>query len=149
MISPERSRLMSSIKGKDTKPELIVRRALHRLGLRYRLHSKQLPGHPDLVLPKYNSIILINGCFWHKHNCHLFNPKRKLPPSWEEKINSNVARDKKNIDIYIKEGWKVLVIWECTVSGKTRRPLKNLTDRILDWLQSDTSKYLEITGFEP
>lgn len=137
MVDPVRSKIMASIKPKDTKPELTLRRALHRKGFRYRLHYKGLPGRPDLVLPKYNAIILVNGCFWHKHNCHLFNPQRRLSPAWDAKINNNVARDKKNLSLYKELGWKVLVIWECAIEGKTRRPISEVVNTAANWIQFD------------
>ena len=146
MVDPARSRRMSAIKGKDTKPELIVRKALYKEGIRYRLHGKNLPGRPDLVLSRYRAIILINGCFWHKHNCHLFNPDRKLSPTWASKIEANVARDRRNLDYYLREDWRVMMIWECAVIGKTKLPLNALVDQVIGWLKSDRRGIVKITG---
>lgn len=147
MVDPTRSRIMSAIKGKDTKPEFLVRRALHQRGIRYRLHSKSMPGRPDMVLPRYEAIILVNGCFWHKHNCHLFNPNRSLSPAWSGKIEANVARDRRNLGYYLENGWKVMVVWECAVTGKSRRPLEKLVDSIVSWLKDEQASYSEICGF--
>jgi DNA mismatch endonuclease (patch repair protein) len=105
---------MSRIRGKDTKPELLVRRFLHSKGFRYRLHSKNLPGKPDIVLPKYKTAIFIHGCFWHGHkNCPYYVVPKTRTEWWLEKINGNVSRDEKAISDLKKMGWKVLTIWEC------------------------------------
>ncbi len=146
MVDPTRSRIMSAIKGKNTKPELVLRKALHRKGIRYRIHLKTLPGCPDIVLSKQRAIILVNGCFWHKHNCHLFNPKRILPPAWNKKIDSNVERDKRNQDFYIAESWRVIIVWECAITGKTMLPIDKLTDQIINWLNNSQANFLEISG---
>ena len=91
-----RSRMMSGIKSKNTKPELIIRKALFKKGFRFKLHDKSLPGKPDLVLPKYDAVIFIHGCFWHQHNCHLFKWPSTRPEFWETKIHRNVEVDKRN-----------------------------------------------------
>jgi len=112
--SEVRSFNMSQIKGKDTKPEQIVRKYLHKLGYRFRLHVKDLPGKPDIVLPKYKTIIFINGCFWHGHHgCRYFKVPKTRSDWWLNKINGNVSRDLKNEQTLIRAGWKVVVIWEC------------------------------------
>lgn len=114
--SQKRSDIMSKISGKNTKPEILVRKFLFSKGFRYRINVKTLPGKPDIVLPKYNKIIFINGCFWHGHNCK----KGKLPSSnidfWKEKISNNKSRDDKNSDLLVKLGWKVIIIWQCEIS---------------------------------
>jgi len=109
-----RSHNMSKIKGKDTKPELLIRRFLFANGFRYRLHDKKLPGKPDIILPKYETIILINGCFWHGHlNCNRASIPKTRTEWWLEKINKNIANDQKNTKALEEKGWKVLVIWTC------------------------------------
>lgn len=114
--SQKRSDIMSKISGKNTKPEILVRKFLFSKGFRYRINVKTLPGKPDIVLPKYKTVIFINGCFWHGHNCK----KEKLPSSnidfWKGKISNNKSRDDKNSDLLIKLGWKVIIIWQCEVS---------------------------------
>lgn len=107
---------MSGIRGKDTKPEMIVRQYLHRHGFRYRLHDRRLPGHPDLVLPKYNTVVFVHGCFWHKHDCPRFVWPKTRREFWAEKIKGNVARDRRNEKLLQEQGWKVLTVWECDVS---------------------------------
>jgi len=129
-----RSRMMSGIGGKNTKPEILIRKGLHTLGFRYRLYSPKLPGKPDIVLPKYRAIILINGCFWHAHNCHLFKWPSTRKEFWEAKILSNKKRDQENIKQYSDSGWKTLVIWECALKGKSKLPIKAVFDEIVHWI---------------
>lgn len=121
----ERSRNMSRVRSRDTKPEVKIRSLLHRLGFRFRLCDKSLPGKLDIVLKKYKTVIFVNGCFWHHHeNC----PKSKLPKTnkefWEKKINSNVARDRKNKEKLAAQGWRVLVFWECELKRFSENPQK-------------------------
>lgn len=109
--------MMSGIRGKDTKPEMIVRKALHRAGYRYRLHVKDLPGKPDIVLPKYKTVIFVHGCFWHRHDCEKFKWPKTRPEFWREKIEGNVERDRETVSDLEKLGWKVLLVWECEVTS--------------------------------
>lgn len=132
-----RSRNMAAIKGKNTKPEILLRKALFRHGFRFRLHRKDLPGKPDIVLPKYNAIIFVHGCFWHGHyGCPMF----KLPSSrtdfWEQKIGSNKERDCRNISELTSLGWRVLEVWECALKGKHRLDEKELMEKVQDWIIS-------------
>ncbi len=129
-----RSKNMSRIRGKDTKPEQLIRSALHSRGFRYRLHSKDLPGTPDIVLAKYNAIIEVNGCFWHGHKCHLFHWPKSRTDFWKEKITQNIRRDTENLIKLENMGWRVLVVWECCIKGKKRLDPSNLIDRIVHWL---------------
>lgn len=109
-----RSRMMAGILGKNTKPELIVRRYLHACGYRYRLHRKDLPGKPDLVLPKYKLALFVHGCFWHRHaNCFYATSPNTRRDFWEDKLNGNALRDQKQISLLNAEGWRVVVVWEC------------------------------------
>jgi len=115
IITPERrSWNMSRIKGKNTKPEIIVRSLLFKLGYRFRLHYKKLPGKPDIVIPKYKTIIFVHGCFWHRHTgCqYAYSPKSRVD-FWENKFNENINRDKKKKKELEDLGWKVIVLWEC------------------------------------
>ena len=106
---------MAGIKGRDTKPELAVRRIAHRLGRRFRLHKKNLPGRPDLVFPRHRLAVFVHGCFWHRHDgCrYAYTPKSRIE-FWTKKFAQNVARDRKNEEALRNLGWRVLVIWECT-----------------------------------
>ncbi|TXI89385.1 MAG: DNA mismatch endonuclease Vsr [Cupriavidus sp.] len=113
-----RSRMMSGIRGKDTKPELTVRSALHRAGLRFRLHAS-LPGKPDLVLPKYRTVVFVHGCFWHRHEgCRFATTPASNTGFWRGKFAANVARDAKVRQQLEDQGWRVLVIWSCQLSER-------------------------------
>ena len=140
-----RSRNMLSIRGRDTKPEMLIRQGLHHMGFRYRLHANNLVGKPDMVFPKYKAIILINGCFWHAHDCHLFKWPSTRKDFWREKILNNKKRDERNLNRYTELGWKVLVIWECAIKGKTRRPVSEVVNTAANWLQFD-NQHSEIKG---
>ena len=120
VLTPEQRHLnMSRIRNKDTRPELFVRSFIYRLGYRYRLHCKALPGKPDLVFKKTKKIIFVNGCYWHMHKCKYGQVKPNTHSEfWEQKRLANVVRDKKNIRVLKKEGWKILVVWECWLSKK-------------------------------
>ena len=121
-----RSYNMSRIKGKDTKPELIVRRYLHARGLRFRLHNKKLPGKPDLVFSKYKTVVFLHGCFWHKHDgCRYFVVPKTRTEWWLKKIDRNVEKDKENEKALRILGWKVLIIWECDLKKEKRKPILN------------------------
>ena len=137
VVSPEkRSQMMAGIKGKDTRPELLIRRALHARGLRFRLHDRRLPGTPDLVFPSRKAVVFVEGCYWHGHDCHLF----KLPSSradfWSEKIESNRRRDirvRQELQIL---GWRQLTVWECALKGRARLSFPAVVDTIVEWLES-------------
>lgn len=113
--SATRSRMMSGIRAKNTRPELFLRKGLHARGFRYRLHVKDIPGKPDLVFPKYSALIEIRGCFWHGHGCHYCKPPATNPEFWQSKILENQLRDKRNLDRQIEAGWRCLIVWECAV----------------------------------
>lgn len=124
-----RSRNMSAIKGKNTKPEMIVRRFLHHKGYRFRLHRKDLSGKPDITLARYKTVIFVHGCFWHQHsNCkNAVMPKTHVS-FWEDKLNGNIVRDKKNTLLLQGKGWQVLTIWECEVTSESN--MEKLTEKI-------------------
>lgn len=137
IVSPKkRSEMMSGIKGKDTKPEILVRKALHMRGFRFLLHNKQLPGKPDIVLPKYKTVIFVNGCFWHGHDCHLFKWPKSNQAFWEEKINGTKARDIKNKDSLEKAGWHVITIWECCLKGHSTNRENSTFDALADEIRN-------------
>ncbi len=109
-----RSRMMAGIKGKDTRPEMIVRRFLHSEGFRYRVHDSKLPGKPDVVLPKYKLAIFVHGCFWHRHRgCKYATNPDQNRAQWQEKFRQNIERDQKQVKQLLDQGWRVLIIWEC------------------------------------
>lgn len=141
--SATRSRMMAAVKSRDTKPELLIRSILHQKGFRFRLHVKDLPGKPDIVLPKYRSVILINGCFWHGHeNCRFFKIPSTRTEFWEEKIHKNKINDSKAIAKLLAENWRVCVIWQC----KIRESKKNLTELadIVSSFITGKEKFLEL-----
>lgn len=149
MTPEQRHKCMAAIKGKDTKPEMIVRKYLHSLGYRYGLHNKNLPGCPDLVLRKYKTVIFIHGCFWHGHDgCKYYRLPKSNVEFWKEKITRNRQRDRESVRSLIKKGWNVITIWECDLKNKDKREetLNNLKSR-LQKLHSPYPDYL--TDTEP
>lgn len=146
VVTPEiRSRMMSGIRGKNTQPELLIRKNLHGRGLRYRLHDKRLPGKPDIVFPRYRAVILINGCFWHGHSCKLFKWPSSNEIFWREKITSNIQVDELAVTMLHEQRWRILKIWECALKGKQRWPLELLIDEVVYWLKHGHATY-EIKG---
>lgn len=146
IVSPEqRSRMMSGIRGKDTKPEMVLRRGLHALGFRFRLHERKLPGTPDLVFPKYHAVILAHGCFWHGHDCHLFRLPGSRTEFWRTKIERNRAVDARTQLALRDAGWRVGTVWECAMRGKGRLSMEDILEACSSWLKSDASE-LEIRG---
>lgn len=143
-----RSRMMSGIRGKNTKPELLIRKALHARGFRYRLHCKDLPGNPDLCLPKYRAVIFVHGCFWHGHECHLFKWPKTRPEFWREKIGRNCEVDEKARERLLSDGWKVGVIWECALKGRERVSFDEVIESLARWLPSTAIEF-EIQGARP
>ena len=110
----KRSAIMRSVRSKNTRPEILVRRMLHASGFRYRLHQKELPGKPDIVMPKHRTVIFVNGCFWHGHTCKKGTTMPKTHAAfWQEKISANKQRDKKNRSELRKRDWRVIIVWEC------------------------------------
>lgn len=113
-----RSRMMSGIAGKNTKPELLVRRYLHAAGLRFKLHDRQLPGTPDLVFPRLKVALFIHGCFWHRHTgCRFATTPKTRSDFWQHKFSANVVRDQRNLDALIASGWTPIVVWECELQS--------------------------------
>lgn len=129
-----RSYNMSQIKSKNTKPEMIVRKFLHSNGFRYKLHDKNLPGKPDLVLPKYKTVIFVNGCFWHMHsNCDFFKLPKSRKVWWRKKLEGNVKRDHEYYRKLLSTGWRVFVIWSCNLKpSKKEKYLNELQNFIID-----------------
>ena len=140
-----RSRMMAGIKGKDTQPELVIRKALFAKGFRYRLHSTKIPGTPDIIFSRFRALIFINGCFWHGHDCHLFKWPSSNITFWESKIRRNQEKDKKNYEILKKNSWRILVVWECALKGRKKIDLVSLIEWVQDWLLH-SNKSCEISG---
>ena len=140
-----RSRMMSGIRGKNTKPEMLLRRGLHARGLRYRLHAKNLPGSPDLVFPAKKAVLFAHGCFWHGHDCHLFRMPSTRPEFWSAKIARNQAVDVRALAQLQAAGWRTGVVWECALKGRARLGLDEVIDRCDIWLRGP-DPVLEIRG---
>lgn len=134
-VSPLRSRNMAAIRGKDTAPEVAVRRMLHGMGLRFRLHRKDLPGRPDIVLPKHRVAVFVHGCFWHRHEgCPFTTTPKTRQEFWLAKFDTNVARDKRNQAELERMGWRVQVVWECELrEPETLRRRIAETFQPFDW----------------
>jgi DNA mismatch endonuclease (patch repair protein) len=128
LTKDKRSALMSRIRGRDTKPELAVRSLLHRLGYRFRLHVRNLPGSPDIVLPRHKTVVLVHGCFWHRHQgCRFCYVPKTRPAFWRKKFEGNVERDGVVQQELKKTGWRVIIVWECELRNQHR-----LTSRLCD-----------------
>lgn len=128
---------MSRIRGRDTKPELILRLGLHARGLRFRLHRRDLPGCPDLVLPRFNAVLFVHGCFWHGHGCAMFKLPVTRAKFWATKIEGNRARDACALRRLERSGWRTLVLWECALRGASRRPVEVVLDEVVAWLRAE------------
>ena len=133
--------MMAGIRGKNTKPELLLRKALHVRGFRYRLHVKTLPGKPDLTFPKYKAVIFVHGCFWHQHDCKLFKWPRSNATFWFDKITANVTRDKKHSLDLTNKGWRILIVWECALKRSRDQDFEVLIENISHWLTSSKPNY--------
>ena len=148
ILAPEQRRKnMRSIRSRDTKPELILRRGLHALGLRYRLHRKDLPGKPDLVFPRFRTVIQVHGCFWHGHNCPMFKWPATRAKFWRNKITSNRRRDEAVLEALNENGWRVLVVWECALRGPGRWPVQELLHYCKEFVNNQSNEPAELAGW--
>lgn len=127
---------MSGIRGRNTKPEILVRSLLHHLGFRFRLHARELPGKPDIVLPRYRAVIFVNGCFWHGHDCPFYRLPRTRSDFWQDKIDRNRASDHRAKDALLAAGWRVAMVWECALRGADA-DIGHVAQHLADWLRSD------------
>ena len=137
--------MMAGIRGRNTKPEMIVRRGLHALGYRYRLHDRSLPGRPDLVFPARKAAIFVNGCFWHGHNCHLFRWPGTRQEFWREKISGNVSRDERCRQSLLEQDWRVAEVWECQLKGRQRLSGDEVISQCAVFLMGD-QEFVSIGG---
>lgn len=136
-----RSRMMAGIKGKDTRPEIFIRHGLHRLGLRYLLHSTKISGKPDLAFPKYRCLVFVHGCFWHMHDCRYFHWPQTNIDFWKVKLQANAARDVRHIDTLLAQGWRIAIVWECAVKSRSSQERDNLVSRLANWIRlTETSE---------
>ncbi|RSY88180.1 DNA mismatch endonuclease Vsr [Sphingomonas koreensis] len=128
-----RSRMMAGIRGKDTKPEMQLRRAMHARGFRYRLHNGKLSGRPDLVFPRYRAAVFVHGCFWHRHEgCRYASTPATRPEFWAEKFAANTARDARSEQMLLDAGWRVAVVWECSLKGRPAEVFTQLSNWLTD-----------------
>jgi DNA mismatch endonuclease (patch repair protein) len=134
-----RSRMMSGIRAANTQPELAIRKGLHARGFRFRLHAKDVPGKPDLVLSRYRTAISVHGCFWHGHDCHLFRMPSTRPEFWSAKIDRNCARDAIVRSQLDESSWRYFVIWECALKGRTRLDFDDVMDKTEAFLRSNAA----------
>jgi DNA mismatch endonuclease (patch repair protein) len=135
VLTPEQRRLnMSRIRGRDTKPEMLLRRGLHARGLRFRLHRRDPPGCPDLVFPALRAAVFVHGCFWHGHDCAMFKLPATRTEFWSAKIEGNRRRDIRALQDLSAAGWRTFVLWECDLRGPARRPLETVIDDVVAWL---------------
>lgn len=134
-----RSRNMSAIRGKNTRPEMLVRKALYQRGFRYRLHDKKLPGKPDLVFRQRNAVVFVHGCFWHRHDCPAFKLPTERREFWRAKIASNVLRDRLAVEKLANQGWRTACVWECSLKSKH---IDCTIERIVAWLESDEMHFM-------
>jgi DNA mismatch endonuclease (patch repair protein) len=146
VLTPEqRFRNMSRIRGRNTKPEMLLRRGLHAAGLRYRLHAPELPGRPDLLFSRCNAAIFVNGCFWHGHTCRLFRVPATRSDFWMEKIRATQKRDGRVQSALHAAGWRVLVVWECSLTGVSRKPLQDVLSECMAFIRG-VEKFGELNG---
>lgn len=128
---------MASVRSRDTKPEMMIRKALHASGLHYRLNVRDLPGKPDIVLPRHQTVVFVHGCFWHRHECDLFRWPESRTEFWRDKLNANAARDMTAVEALEKAGWRRAVIWECALKGRKKRDFQDTMQRLIAWIKSD------------
>lgn len=146
-LTPEQRQLnMSRIRGRDTKPEMLIRRGLHARGFRYRLQDRQLPGRPDLVFPRYHAVILVHGCFWHGHDCPMFKLPVTRQEFWMIKIASNRIRDARATTALLELGWRVAIVRECSLRGPNRLTGDEVITRCQTFLLSEKITLLDISG---
>lgn len=132
----KRSEIMSRVGQKNTWPEMKLRKALHRIGLRYRLHDRSLPGSPDIVFPRFKAVLFVHGCFWHRHGCKATTTPGTNVEFWRRKFEENILRDRRHIDTLLHDGWRVAVVWECILKGK-RTDDEGVAKLVLEWLKSN------------
>ena len=147
VLTPEQRRYnMSRVRGRDTKPEMALRRGLHAQGLRFRLHCRTLPGRPDLVFPKHGAVIFVHGCFWHGHDCPMFRLPQTRTEFWREKIMTNRKRDERAVRSLRSQGWRVLTVWECALRGSGRLPADDVLFQCRDFVLDGDPGRITISG---
>lgn len=140
-----RSRIMAAIRGRNTKPEIALRRAMHARGFRFRLHRPDLPGRPDLTLPKHRAVCFVHGCFWHRHpGCRLASTPSTRPDFWQAKFAANVARDARNEVMTLGMGWRLAIVWECAI----RLSIEDTSAQLADWMKAGGDPMLVVEALD-
>jgi DNA mismatch endonuclease (patch repair protein) len=148
VLTPSQRRLnMSRIRGKNTKPEVKLRSALHHAGMRFRLHVRGLPGTPDLVFPGRRIAVFVHGCFWHMHGCYRTVAPKSRREFWSAKLRVNRVRDERARELLLSDGWRVLTVWECAIIGRTAVPVSDLVQDVGKWMDS-AERSGHISGLE-
>lgn len=132
---------MAAVRGSHTKPELLIRKALHAAGLRFRLHARDLPGKPDLVFPRHAAVVFVNGCFWHHHDCHLFKWPKTRADFWRTKITRNVENDMRVQERLSEAGWRIGIVWECALKGRNNVDFPKAMQNLVTWIRSDEQSF--------
>jgi DNA mismatch endonuclease (patch repair protein) len=140
-----RSRIMGKVGQKNTGPEMRLRKSLHKMGARYRLHDRKLPGSPDIVFSRFKAVVFVHGCFWHRHGCKATTTPCDNEDYWHNKFEENRIRDKRNIEALIESGWRVAIVWECVLKGKKAEP-DMVAKLVMQWLNT-VEKFLVIPCF--
>lgn len=140
-----RSRMMSGIRGRDTRIEIAVRKGLFALGYRYRMDVRNLPGRPDIVLPRWNVVVLVHGCFWHAHDCGLCRIPATRPDFWREKLEGNAERDRRNEAALKNAGWRIAIVWECALRGRGASALGDVINSVHEWIRG-REQMIELRG---
>lgn len=131
-----RSRMMSGIRGTNTRPEIMVRQLLHAEGFRFRLHARNLPGRPDIVLRKHRAVVLVHGCFWHGHDCHFYRLPGTRTEFWRSKVDCNRRNDARTLVALREAGWRTAVVWECALKGRQKLDPEVVSARLARWIRS-------------
>ena len=138
IVTPDvRSRMMSGIRGKNTRPEIAVRKEMYHRGYRYRLHAKELAGKPDIVFPRFHAVVFVHGCFWHGHSCSLFKMPSTRPDFWKAKIDRNRQNDAKALEALHADGWRIAIVWECSLKGKKGAKIATVANSLQRWLEGN------------
>lgn len=146
LTSEQRHRNMSHIRSQDTAPEMIVRRGLHAMGFRFRLRDPALPGRPDVVLKRHHAVVFVHGCFWHGHGCPMFRLPGTHREYWAAKIEFNQRRDTRVVEALLNDGWRIVIVWECSLRGRGRLTDGTAIELCADFLRSGRAGIFEIKG---
>lgn len=149
VLTPAQRQLnMSRIRSRDTQPKLLIRRGLHAQSFRFRLHQQQLPGRPDLVLARHRTVVFVNGCFWHSHGCHISRMPETRREYWQPKLDRTMQRDRDAISALQSADWRITLVWECALRGRTRLAAGDAVAQVSDFIRSQAGSLLSVSGTE-